>query len=339
MEYNRAQNIRAVFSAVADAGKASRAAISAHTGLSLMTVGKIADALVDAGALCQAKSGEITPGRKARMLACDPAKELLLLDLTVKNFRFSVLDLSFQVHHDTRHTYDDGMLCEENLLFFLRQALMGYITSKRSIDFIGMTVLLPGTYDAEIDCICGSRIPELVPLRLGALLKELFPALSPVMLEDTRAAAISALAEFPEQASDSCLWLSLDRPVSGALMVAGRLLTGSRGGRFGEITVGTNFTLDQALVSLREPDELAAAVSSALYTLIALFAPAQILLESSAAVVNEAFVQRLSAHLEQRNIHCDLPIPPITVTEKQLGRAMRGAALHLRNTWLDGLID
>lgn len=339
MEYNRAQNIRAVFSAVADAGKASRAAISAHTGLSLMTVGKIADALVEAGVLCQAKNGDITPGRKARMLACAPEKELLLLDLTAKDFRLTVLDLSFKVRHDTRHAYDEGMLCEENLLFFLKHALVGYIASKNSVDFIGITVLLPGTYDAEGDRICGSRIPELAPLRPGALLKALFPALSPIMLEDTRAAAISALAEFPEQASDSCLWLSLDRPVSGALMVDGRLLTGSRGGRFGEITVGTNFTLDQALVSLQEPDELAAAISAALHTLIALFAPAQILLESSAPILDETFTRRLMAHLEQRNIHSHLPIPPIAVTEKQMGRAMRGAALHLRSTWLDALID
>lgn len=339
MEYNRAQNIRAVFSAVADAGKASRAAISAHTGLSLMTVGKIADALVEAGALCQAKNGEVTPGRKARMLACDPEKEMLLLDLTAKNFRLTVLDLSFKVRHDIRHTYDDGMLGEENLLFFLKQALMGYAVSKGAVDFIGMTVLLPGAYDAEGDRICGSRIPELTPLRPGALLKALFPALSPIMLEDTRAAAVSALAEFPEQASESCLWLSLDRPVSGALTVNGQLLTDTRGGRFGEITVGTNFTLDQALVSLREPDELAAAISAALYTVIALFAPAQILLEASAPLSDEAFTRRLIAHLEQRNIHSHLPIPPIAVTEKQMGRAARGAALYLRNAWLNGSID
>ena len=44
MEYSHGQNIKrenigAVFSAIADSGKTSRAAIAAHTGLSLMTVG------------------------------------------------------------------------------------------------------------------------------------------------------------------------------------------------------------------------------------------------------------------------------------------------------------
>ncbi len=344
MEYSHTQNIKrenigAVFSAIADAGKTSRAAISAHTGLSLMTVGKIADALVGAGVLCQAKNGEVTPGRKARMLTCAPEHDLLLLDLTAKDFRLTVLDLSFNVCYDTRHVYDDGMLCEENLLFFLKNAAAGYIPSGDTARFIGMAVLLPGVYDAGSDCICGSRLPELAPLRPGALLKALFPALSPIMLEDTRAAAISALSEFPEKEDGSCLWLSLDRPVSGALMVDGRILTGSRGGHFGEITVGTNFTLDQALVSLREPDELAAALSAALYTLIAIFDPVQILLESSAPMMDVSFTERLTAHLTQRNVHHHLPIPPISITAKQMGRAMRGAALHLRNTWLDGLID
>lgn len=346
MEHSYAQNIKqenisAVFSAIADAGKTSRAAIAAHTGLSLMTVGKIADALVDAGVLCQAKNGEVTPGRKARILACAPEHDLLLLDLTAKDFRLTVLDLSFNVRHDTRHTYDDGMLCEENLFFFLKNAAVGYLASHTAAHFIGMTVLLPGTYDAQSDRICGSRIPELSPLHPGALLREFFPALSPLMLEDTRAAAISALIESPRETSGSCLWLSLDRPVSGALMVNGQLLTGSRGGggRFGEITVGTNFTLDQALASLREPDELAAALSTALYTLIALFDPAQILLESSSPMVNKAFMETLSAHLEQKNAHHHFPIPPIAITQKQMGRAMRGAALHLRGTWLGDVID
>ncbi|MBQ8276707.1 MAG: ROK family protein [Clostridia bacterium] len=345
MEYSHGQNIKrenigAVFSAIADSGKTSRAAIAAHTGLSLMTVGKIADALVDAGVLCQAKNGEVTPGRKARILACAPEHRLLLLDLTAKDFRLTVLDLSFNVCHDARHAYDGGMLCEENLIFFLRNAVVGYLASHAAAHLIGMAVLLPGAYDAAGDSICGSRIPELSPLRPGALLQELFPALSPIMLEDTRAAAISALAELPRESADSCLWLSLDRPVSGAFMVNGRLFTGSHGesGCFGEITVGTNFTLDQALAGLREPDELASALSAALHTVIALFDPAQIILESSAPWANEVLAERLTAHLEQKNAHRHRSLPPIAVTQKQMGRAMRGAALHLRNTWLDSAI-
>ncbi|MBQ2767533.1 MAG: ROK family protein [Clostridia bacterium] len=335
------ENTNAVFSAIADAGKTSRAKIAAHTGLSLMTVGKVIDKLAQLGVLTQAKNDEITAGRKARLAACDKRWHMLLLDMTALNFRLCVLDLSLQIIDDAVYRYDEGMFCEENLLFFLKNMGLYRKTVTDPQFCLGMTVLMPGAYDAQADRIRGTRLSELGPMRPMNLLKAIFPALHIELIEDIRAASLAALRRIPRPHTGTRLWLSLNRPVSGVLILDGIPVLGkhSCAGRFGEITVGTNFTLDQALVSLTDKTEQAAAVAIALYSLIAATDPEEILLESSLLSLDDSFMQSIVHRLEQMNTERSIPLPAIARADNLLGQAARGAALLMRDAWLEALSD
>ena len=99
----KSENINAVFISVAKKVTASRSEIADETGLSLVTVGKIADSLVAAGALIEEKRVSGGAGRRAGILSLSPKKYILVIDrepnrttASFCNFLFNCIDyLSF----------------------------------------------------------------------------------------------------------------------------------------------------------------------------------------------------------------------------------------------------
>ena len=88
------ESIKAIFNSISAAEKISRADISAETGLSLMTVGKVADALLNMHIVSQAKASAGTAGRRAGMLSINSTPYAVILDLTSPNFHMSVINFS-----------------------------------------------------------------------------------------------------------------------------------------------------------------------------------------------------------------------------------------------------
>ena len=68
MKQMKTENIRSVFSSVLSEGEASRAAVSDSVGLSLVSVGKIADLLISAGVFTEEKHSSPGAGRRAGRL-------------------------------------------------------------------------------------------------------------------------------------------------------------------------------------------------------------------------------------------------------------------------------
>ena len=111
----KCESIKSIFASIADAEKISRADISAKTELSLVTVGKVADALLDMNIVCQVKEVKPQAGRRAGLLGVNPDKFAVILDITSYDFRVAVLDLRlhmvekyvFNNKHDI--SYEEGL--------------------------------------------------------------------------------------------------------------------------------------------------------------------------------------------------------------------------------------
>ena len=108
----KCESIKSIFSSIADAE------ISAKTDLSLVTVGKVADALLDMNIVCQVKEVKPQAGRRAGLLGVNPDKFAVILDITSYDFRVSVLDLRLHLvekyifNHKQEMLYEDcGYLC------------------------------------------------------------------------------------------------------------------------------------------------------------------------------------------------------------------------------------
>ncbi len=340
-QHIRRENTRAIFSAITEVKEISRADIAAKTGLSLMTVGKVADLLDALGIVRQEKDERVSAGRKARLITYNPYLHLLVLDLTSVNFTLRVLDLSLSLIDEVVYPYDEGLFCEENLVLFLKNMSIYLKSIVDMEDCIGMGVLLPGGYDEKTDRILGSRLTEFSPMRPKTLLQGLLPVSRITLMEDSRASALASHHASPELQNQTCIWLSLDRPVSGMLTIDGKPLLGAHNcaGRFGEITVGSGFTLDQALLTLTDKSERAAAVAIALYSLIAVTDPASVLLESRTEPIDDEFLDMVRSRLAQMNTDRAILLPSVSRFDGKLGSATIGLAETMREAWLDSIID
>ena len=328
------ENIRAVFSTAAQTGLISRAELAEQTGLSLMTIGKLVEGMDAAGIIEQVKDERITAGRTARLVRCRPDWHMLVLDLTSPDFRMSVLNSACQVTEEIVYSYEDTLFCEENLVLFLRN-LPAYLRHKPDPQFcIGGGILLPGAYDAQNDRMIGRNIPPHLPLNPRQTLARLLPNIPLTIMTDMQAAAHSVSAS--GETADSMLWLSLDHPISGAIILGNTPILGAHlgGGRFGDITVGTNFTLREAMLTLSDSAQQGTAVAIALFSLIAAFDPETVCLESRNEKINAAFLDALHQHLRQLNTDRALPLPTITTESRNIFTPVLGIALAMRNDWM-----
>lgn len=336
------ENTHAFFDAVAEAGAISRAEIAARTGLSLMTVGKIADSLDACGIMSQEKDERVLAGRTARLVSCRPEWHILILDLTSPQYRLTVLDLACKIVEEIEYPYDDALFCEENLVLFLKNLPLYQMQPADPAFCIGAGVLLPGAYDAEHDRMIGAHLPIFVPLNPRKTLEPLLPAPQITLSSDVQAAAMSAgMGIDGADSEDNLLWISLDRPVSGALVMGGRPLLGAHrcGGQFGEMAVGTNFTLNEAMLTLTDPTERGTAVAVALHALISALDPASVHLESRSLIFDEVFLGALRSRLEQLNADRAIPLPPIVTDTRDVFSPVRGLASSIRESWLHDMID
>ena len=118
----RKDHITDVFNSIPNLKEnASRANIAEHTGLSLMTIGKIIDAFIENGIVIQHKEAKDSPGRKAGLLAFIKNKVCRISDLTANEIIF--MDLNLNVVNDTGDLFGDGIISIDNIAELIANSL------------------------------------------------------------------------------------------------------------------------------------------------------------------------------------------------------------------------
>ena len=99
-------SIRRVFSCIKKSELISRLEISKEIGLSLMTVGKIADALADKNIIIQQKGTTGSVGRKASYISLNKDNFALVLDFSDKTPSFAIVNIAGEVLYSESFEYD-----------------------------------------------------------------------------------------------------------------------------------------------------------------------------------------------------------------------------------------
>lgn len=115
-------SVREVLESVARHEKISRAEIAAETGLSLMTVGKIADALLELGIAVQSKESRLAAGRKAGLIGLNSVHFCVVFDIKERYFNAYVISTELKVINVHSYVADKNYYYDENLCLFLRSA-------------------------------------------------------------------------------------------------------------------------------------------------------------------------------------------------------------------------
>ena len=339
------ESVKSIFNAIAGTEQISRAQISEITGLSLVTVGKVADALLDMNIVNQEKQIKATAGRRAGLLAINRDKFVLNLDLSSKVFRFSVINLKLELQEKTRHTYDNDRFYEENLHSFLAETVQHMTKGYNMEDCFGIGVSLPGRYNPQNDTIIAARIPEIAPLHIRSIVEKHFSGY-PIFLEASEnVAALSNISTISEYMDKNILyWFLGEETTTGALLVNGSFIHGNRQQPcdFGHIVLPDGTLLGNALRGCQTPEDITGVIAYSLHNIIQIIAPDTIILEcehlQQYPEARDRVVPLVQEVLCEEYHYSREMLPDIMITCCKFRHAHRGLSMRLREMWIDKIL-
>lgn len=137
-------NVRSVFSSVSKNKTISRLDISEITGLSRVTVGKIADALILANILSEEKKVNNCAGRRAGMLSLSTDRVAIIGSVDENGAEISIYDLSLNLRESFSCTDND-----DELVNILADASMAVLEKYGVDNCIGVSLIVSPTLDAK----------------------------------------------------------------------------------------------------------------------------------------------------------------------------------------------
>ena len=336
------ESIRGIFRSISSSERVSRATIAEQTGLSLMTVGKVADALLSMNVLVQDKETKTTAGRRAGLLSVNPANFAAVLDLTSPRFTLTIINMCLDVEQKYRYSYREEFNLRDNLKIFLKEARLFIERNYLPANCIGCGVSVPGPYFPDTDRVRCCRMPELSEIPLAALINE---AMNPPLLfieASYNAAAISNIASISDAREKVILyWFIGDDDICGTLINRGEIVRGAHNaaGNFGQMIVARGITLDAAIKPEKTREENAYELAKAIHNVIHVVDPDQIIIECEMYKNNPIeFVDMTRRKLTENFSHAPETMPGLMSGTCKFRHSHRGLTLHLREMWLYDLI-
>ncbi len=335
------ESIKAIFTSIADAERISRAEISAKTDLSLVTVGKIADALLELGIVSQIKEVRPQAGRRAGLLSVNQDKFAVILNITSYEFRCAILNLQLNLIERYAFAYRSNCTFQENLAAFLGEASQ-YVNRKYNMtECFGVGVAVPGPYRAEDDAVLSSRVPELCSIRLKESVRRYFRDVPLLIDSHINAAARSNITHVEDYARKNIVyWYVGSHYICGVYLVNGSLILGKDGHAcdFGSVTQLTDLTLEDKISLCRNENECAEPLANALYNTAKVLSPHTMILDFDLPYSCDRLIPLMEDILKMKYRMKPDEIPELRRAWCKSFNAHRGLTMGLRELWLDRIV-
>lgn len=322
----KARSIKEVFYAIANKDKTTRAEIAKATSLSLMTVGKIADALARLNITAEEKEATNAVGRRASTIRIAPVYYGIVLDLSDEVYTCEIVDAGANVLDRFSYVYDQKFYKEENLILFYKNLAL-YLSERHDPDkCMGIGILLSNSHpspDAGFDfSIAESEAVEQAAK--GALIQYCTRI---HLHSQTEAAAIYTAKSTPESEQKILLYCHIGKEVTSALVVRGEIAAGLHGpaGNIKHLSKSAeeNASEEEAVTARRIEHTVR---------------QAQGFMDPHLTVMEIGRSQRsLAAHLE-RAFASESQHPTVICTEG-LHHSHSGAVLRMREEWINSIIS
>ncbi len=336
------ESIKAIINSISEADRISRAEISEKTDLSLVTVGKIADALLERNVVTQIKEIRSQAGRRAGLLSVNPERFALILDFTRYQFRCAILNLRLDTLDKFTFAYRLNASFEENVQAFLAETSANV---RRTYDVeqncIGVGVAVPGPYDASTDRVLTSRVPELGEVPLGEIVRRHFRDLPVVIDSHINAAARSNIRHVENYEQKNIVyWYVSDHFVCGVYVVAGNLILGKNGHAcdLGSVRQLTGCTLEKKIADAKDQDEVTDILSLSVYNLIMALNPHVIILDFAFPFDCDTIIPSLNDVLRMQYGMKPEDMPELRRAWCKSHNSHRGLTMSLRELWLNEIV-
>ena len=330
------ESVRAIFNAITGKEQISRAEIAEITGLSLMTVGKVVDALLERRVVIQSKEIKNMAGRRAGLVSLNTDKFFMIIDLTSRNMSMTVMNIALNIVDKIVYEYNSDFYYEENLYIFMKNVKIYVLRNLDMAECAGVGVILPGTYSAETDTVVSSRVPELSKTHVRAVIEDVLRFPVGMLEKDVLTAAASNLADLEKESVSSVVYVCIGETISGALISGGEILQGREAyaGDIGRVMTDDGGTL-QALFERRGlREETVAELARALAYEITLFDPDVVLIENCSGGKMEQFRPLLVSRICRVSGMEAERLPEIRILETGVRHAYRGLAIRMRSAWI-----
>lgn len=293
----RRENIEAVFGEISSHDAISRSEIAKRTGLSLMTVGKVADILTECGAAVQAKPATGRSGRRAGFLSISESIISLVCDISSDPMTAYIVDLKGESSARTVYDYNYRRSPHDNLTEFFSRVSLLLLENLRDKTLIGSAVIYSGEYNR----VSGELLLPFTRLGLTAdpvaCMKNTM-GITPDIIEN----AVSCAVRSRRVAAYDGLYLAFDVgfKVTGCIVYNGEIISSEGNLDFSSVKVGED-TLDEALRHAKDEASLARVLCCALGDFCRILKPAGVYVWSKFIPVGDLFQQALC-----REFRCDV---------------------------------
>ena len=259
------ESVLEIFRAATSKNRISRAEIAKITGLSVVTVGKVVDALLSLKLLRQTTSLDAARGRKSRVLSASGSISIAVFNLTSVNYSLHICDLTQRTVDTFTYHYNPDYFADENLHFFFEQSAK-YANEKVNIQkCCGCAILTPGDYDDYTDRILYPRNSRLCGLAIRSIFEEYaFGVMSPIIGDIRRFIADSIQETVSKGESVLCVFLDR-RQISSCYLRHGDSIEDTRFCRFGNVEAGDGKTLEEHVCHGQNVDQALTALARTLY--------------------------------------------------------------------------
>lgn len=318
----KAASIKSVFRAIADREKSTRAEIAQATGLSLMTVGKIADSFSALGITSEEKEASSSVGRRAAVIRTTDTYYSILLDLTSSTYKCEIMNAGTGTID--RFSYAPGreFYPEENLLLFLKNLSL-HLTNRYFPEYcMGIGIVLPDNpTPADEDVL--RNLPQYIHSTLPEF------ASRTVAESQTEASAFYSTYKRPESSGHVLLYCRPIGELSSALVIDGTVLKGQNR------AVG-NMALWAEMGGFSR-QETVQSIAAIIRRACALLDPHEIMLEANAA--DEGQLKEISDQLLKTFVESGSKPPTLRLSIGGARNACAGLSIKLRELWLHQIIS
>ncbi len=325
----RRENLYSCFSALCENGCMTRSELAVATDLSIMTTGKIADAMIDCCVLIEEKHPCTGVGRRPGTLRFSNKPLFLVLNVSSRRFSAHLISPSMLSKEICVHDYNDIFPFDDNLLIFLNSVRRGCNTSKESTPYLAV---ITAPEDDKRQCITRSlAISARSAQHMLEFIVKIMRRDCDLVLDEITAAQYY-FHSLPECKDIECgAFINLSDMTYAAVWMRGDLLC-PRVCRIGELMMPGHKRVADALADATCTEEAIVPTAYAVSSLETFFTPDRVLLESNRFRIDEDFLGGVYKTLSPI-LPADSRIIPLYKAEAQPNAAVCGCAGELRRKW------
>lgn len=326
------ESVLEIFHAATSKNRISRAEIAKITGLSVVTVGKVVDALLSLKILRQTTSLDSTPGRKSRVLSASGSISIAVFNLASPNYSLRICDLTQRTVDTFTYHYNPDYFPDENLHFFFEQGAK-YVNEKVNIQkCCGCAILTPGDYDDYADQVLHCRNSRLCGLSIRKIFEEYAFGIIPPIIGDIRRFAADAIQESVDK-GESVLCVFLDRKqISSCYLRCGDSIEDIRFCHFGNVGAGDGKSLEEYVCHGQNVDQALKALSNTLYWTFSVVPIDKIVLTGSLYTDANALTLLVQERLTEINQKEDRELPKVAGIDI-VTAGVYSAAKNIKKQW------